>query len=160
MKKSKLIYSSIKVKLKTISKDNALSKILYKKVTKVSKIFVCASYLLNHYVLYCLNNNLSINLDETLIRQCANMVIDKNTKLGRIKKAYEANPINKDKIDARKKRLKILEKVFKKFYEICDHEQFTKEKCILRPADSFSSTFLANVKNHISMNFYKFLVNC
>ena len=54
--------------------------------------------LLNNYIFYCLDNNLTIQIDTTLIRQCCMLIINPKNKIGRIKTNF-AKPDLTDKTE-------------------------------------------------------------
>src|ERR1700722_6399117 len=80
------VQTTIKCKMKTIAPNNDLRLIIKKKVSVISQLIVESSFLLNQYVLHCLKENEDVNVDTTLIRQCALMVLYDDVNVTRKKR--------------------------------------------------------------------------
>jgi hypothetical protein len=170
-------YQAIKFKLHTIVNDPKLSEIINHFVLQENKIIFEGTNLINYYIFYCLDNNIHIKIDTTLIRQCCMLAIDSDKKLGIIKtnftqpdlidkSAEEIRIIKKEmkekKVKAKKKgnanrnRLKILKCVYNNYFPKQNLEKFIEEAGITLPIETFSKTFLANIENHFALNYFSF----
>lgn len=88
MGNEKITYKAVKIKLKNITNVQLLN-VINEFVLKINKILQEGIFLLNNYVLYCLEKNIPVDIDTTLIRQSCFIIIDPKTKLGRIKKNFK-----------------------------------------------------------------------
>ncbi len=170
-------YYAIKFKLNTIVNDPKLLVIINNWVLKENKIIFEAMNLLNNYIFYCLDNNLSIQIDTTLIRQCCMLIINPKNKIGRIKtnfakpdltdkteeeiiiinKKYDDTKENyKKKGEINKARVEPLKLAFDKYFPKDNIEVFKNESGITIPIELFSNTFFANIENHLQLNYFKF----
>jgi hypothetical protein len=170
-------YQAIKFKLNTIVNDPKLSEIINYFVLQENKIIFEGMNLLNNCIFYCLDNNIHIDIDTTLIRQCCMLVIDPNKKLGVIKTNFKQPDLTgksvdemriiekkeKEKKDKAKKkgddnrnRLKIIKLAYDNYFPKQNLEKFNDESGITLPIELFSNTFLANIENHFALNYFSF----
>jgi hypothetical protein len=170
-------YHAVKFKLETIVKDPKLVDIINNAVIKENKIIFEGMNLFNNYIFYCLDNNLPVNIDTTLIRQCCMIVIDPKKKLGKIKINFAKPDLTgktkeeilvieqkyKEKKDryeevgkANRDRVKIIRLAHKTYFPKESLEKFSNDIGIMLPIELFSDTFLANIENHITYNYFKF----
>jgi hypothetical protein len=170
-------YRAIKFKLDTIVRDPKIYEIINHFVLQENKIIFEGMNLLNNYIFYCLDNNISINIDTTLIRQCCMLVINPKRKLGVIKTNFNRPDLSDKSADeiliieqkintknektkligeANRNRLVNLKRAYNNYFPKQNLEKFKSEAGITLPIEMFSETFLANIENHFALNYFSF----
>ena len=156
-------YHTVKFKLETIVNDPRLVDIINNLVVRENKIIFEGVNLFNIYIFYCLDNNIPVNIDTTLIRQCCMFVIDPNKKLGKIKVNFPKPDVtdksegeiaiitqkHKDKIirskevgEANRDRVNIIRLAYNNYFPKENLDKFSNEIGIMIPIELFSNTFM------------------
>lgn len=145
-KKKDVDYVAIKCKLDTILRFPEWKPIILDRVTAVNKIWVETYFLFNLHILRLLKTQKNVNFDYNTIERCALFVLGKeNTIRG-------ASPEDK-------KEISDLQLTFNTNYKKMGANkvtQFNKIKSIKKPIEYLSRQIMTNIKNHCSLNFYRF----
>jgi hypothetical protein len=170
-------YHTVKFKLESIVNDPKLVGIINNLVIRENKIIFEGVNLFNNYIFYCLDNNIPVNIDTTLIRQCCMFILDANKKLGKIKVNFPEPDItdksekeiaiivqkHNDKIlrskevgGANRNRVDIIRLAYNNYFPKENLDKFSNKVGIMIPIELFSNTFLTNIENHITYNYFKF----
>jgi len=95
-------YKVAKFNLFNILRDKLSFPIVGKTTFFIDLSIRCGTHLTTLYMLYCLDNELDINLDTTLIRQCCMLITNPDKNMGRVKENFEEFEIYFSKLQKNK----------------------------------------------------------
>ena len=164
-------YYAIKCKLKSILKYPDMLQLIQNRVDAINKIWVETYFLFNQYVMKLLSDNKDVSIDYNIIERCAlfvtnrsNSIRNKNNTLenlnDKIKKTSDEKI--KTKLLREKERFEsfnIIKDVYLNIYSKLGPTNLPDFKNIGsfgRPIGYLSRQIIVNIKNHLSLNFWKF----
>ncbi len=148
-KKKDIEHYSIKCKLKNILKISDLLPIIKERVKITNQLWIESYFLFNLYMLNQLNKNKIPSFNYNTLERCALFVIDKQDKI-RGTKDEQTNSNNNE--------LQLLKDAYNDYLTIGNNyvKQYKKIPCIQQPITYLSREIMTNIKNHCSLNFYRF----
>jgi hypothetical protein len=131
--------ASRKVFLKQTLKHPSTQPIIDNSICKLSKIAYVTGMMFWYYISFCLINKLDFTITEKLLNRCTNMILIGSKPIG--------------DVDT---EIVTLKDVYRRHKETFDKVPQYNFLGATRPMEYFNTGFLANIINHVQVNFYKF----
>jgi hypothetical protein len=152
---------AIKLKLNTALKDKSLGATLETCARTTSKATFATDVHFHLYVMEALDKGEDFEINNTVLGRCANMSMTGSKPFtGTSKAPKKATVAQKakaaERTKAAKKNIAKLKEIRTKYHEIFDKMPVQYFPAATRPLENFHKIYMANIENHITLNFYKF----
>ena len=128
-----------KVLLKQVLKYPSLQPIIDNSICKLSKIAYVTGMLFSYYISFCLIGKLDFKINEKTLNRCTNTILIGSKLI----KDVDDEIVN-------------IKEVYRQHHETFDKVPQYDFPGVSRPMEYFNGVFMANIINHVQLNFHKF----